>query len=101
MPSECSLSRRRGSLLRHAQDGELAEPQPRWDWRRLRTCATREGGLVRRSCFSSEGGRRALATAIGAPFSKLMAGRMPLAQVLEQSLNSISISAVAPLAASY
>ncbi len=42
MPSECSLSRRRGSLLRQAQDGELAEPQPRSDWRRLRTCATRE-----------------------------------------------------------
>ncbi len=43
MPSECWLSRRRSSLLRQAQDGELAEPQPRWDWRRLRTCTTRKG----------------------------------------------------------
>ncbi len=38
MPLECCLSRRWGSLLRQAQDGELAEPQPRLDWRRLRTC---------------------------------------------------------------
>jgi len=66
MPLECCLSRRRGSLLRQAQDGELAEPQPRWDWRRLRTCATRPGRA-------------------GLGPNRIGAG-MPLLQVLQQSL---------------